>query len=200
VNDLFELILFAGIMAVAQFSPGPDMILLTRTSLRYGGRAGAIMACGIATGLMVHALIALSGAGYLFASGSFFLPYAKTAASLYLAYLAWQVWHSEAQQNDADASPERHHYLRGLYCNILNPKAALVLSSICAPFLQGNHGLHRPLVLGAIIVIQGAVLWMAWAYLLQAQPIRHGYQRCSTIINRCFSCLLLLLATMLWWR
>ena len=200
MSDLFELILFAGIMAVAQFSPGPDMILLTRTSLRHGGRAGAIMALGIATGLMVHALIALSGAGYLFASDSWLLPYAKAAASAYLAYLAWQVFRSSTHQDHAESSSHQHHYLRGLSCNLLNPKAALVLSSICAPFLHGNHGMHRPIALGAIIVIQGAVLWMAWAYLLQAAPIRHGYRRCSALINRCFAFLLVLLATMLWWR
>ncbi len=50
-----ELLAFAGVMALGQFSPGPDMILLTRTALRSGARAGVEMALGIACGLAVHA-------------------------------------------------------------------------------------------------------------------------------------------------
>jgi threonine/homoserine/homoserine lactone efflux protein len=33
-----ELLMFAGVMVLGQFSPGPDMLLLTRTELRKGAR------------------------------------------------------------------------------------------------------------------------------------------------------------------
>lgn len=200
MNPSAELLLFAGIMAVAQFSPGPDMILLTSTSLRHGGRAGAITACGIATGLAFHAILALAGGGYLFTRESVFLPYAKMAASLYLAYLAWQVYRSDPAASQSGAVSSQRHYLRGLFCNLLNPKAALVLTSICAPFLQNSTGIARPLALGSIIVGQGAALWILWAYLLQTKTLRHGYERSRWWINRCFSALLLLLAAMIWLR
>jgi threonine/homoserine/homoserine lactone efflux protein len=49
---------FAGVMALGQFSLGPDMILLTRTALKSGARTGVKMACGIACGLSVHATLA----------------------------------------------------------------------------------------------------------------------------------------------
>jgi threonine/homoserine/homoserine lactone efflux protein len=200
VNEVLELLLFAGIMAVAQFSPGPDMILLTRTSLRDGGRAGAIMACGIASGLAVHAAIALGGGGYIFTHDSPLLPYAKIAASAYLLYLAWKVFRCDLATTPENSPAVHHHYLRGLMCNLLNPKAALVLTSICAPFLQGATTAGRPYALGAIIVGQGAVLWILWAYLLQAKSIRQGYERGRLWINRSFAFLLLLLATMVWLR
>lgn len=200
MNPALELLLFAGIMALAQFSPGPDMILLTRTSLSDGARAGAIMACGIASGLAVHAAIALGGGSFIFTNDSPFLPYAKTAASGYLVYLAWQVWRSEPVTAATHASPIHRHYFRGLMCNLLNPKAALVLASICAPFMQGSTGIARPIALGSIIVGQGAVLWILWAYLLQSKNIRAAYDRGHVIINRIFAALLLLLAALLWLR
>lgn len=200
MNHLLELLAFAGIMAVAQFSPGPDMILLTRTSLRDGGRAGAIMASGIATGLAVHATIALSGAGYLFSTASPWLPYAKALASGYLLYLAVLVYRSGPTDEDAPPAADPRHFTRGLWCNLLNPKAALVLSSICAPFLAGHRGPERPLALGTIIVGQGLILWVAWAYLLQHAALRNGYQRYSLVINRCFAIILVLLAILLWRR
>lgn len=187
-------------MAVAQFSPGPDMILLTRTSLRDGSRAGAVMALGIAAGLAVHSSIALSGAGYLFATSSTLLPYLKLLASAYLMHLAWKV-HTSASVPSGTTNTSRHgHFLRGLSCNLLNPKAALVLSSICAPFLQGHRGLARPLTLGAIIVGQGALLWILWAHGLQLPGLRRSYDRRQSVINRIFAILLALLAVSLWIR
>ena len=66
MNPALELALFAGVMALGQFSPGPDMILLTRTALAEGAKAGAWMALGIATGLTVHTSIAVAGLAVAF--------------------------------------------------------------------------------------------------------------------------------------
>jgi threonine/homoserine/homoserine lactone efflux protein len=128
------------------------------------------------------------------------LPYAKGAASLYLIYLAWQVFRSNPEETQTSTPSQRRHYLRGLFCNLLNPKAALVLTSICAPFLQDTSGIAKPLALGAIIVGQGAVLWILWAYLLQTKVLRDAYERSRWWINRSFAALLLLLAAMIWLR
>ena len=56
-----ELLVFAGLIVLGQFSPGPDMVLLTRTALREGAGAGVRMALGISCGLAVHATIAVAG-------------------------------------------------------------------------------------------------------------------------------------------
>ena len=45
---------FVMIMALGQFSPGPDMVLLTRTALSRGCAAGWAVAGGVATGLLLH--------------------------------------------------------------------------------------------------------------------------------------------------
>ncbi len=50
---------FLIVTALGQFSPGPDMILLTRVALSHGYRSGCATAAGIATGLTVHAGIAI---------------------------------------------------------------------------------------------------------------------------------------------
>ncbi|MBJ7283792.1 MAG: LysE family transporter, partial [Akkermansiaceae bacterium] len=48
-------------MMLGQISPGPDMLLLTRTAIKEGARAGREMALGIATGLAVQATLAVAG-------------------------------------------------------------------------------------------------------------------------------------------
>ncbi|MFY7817329.1 MAG: LysE family translocator [Akkermansiaceae bacterium] len=200
MKEALELLAFAGIMAVAQFSPGPDMILLTRTSLREGGRAGASMACGIATGLAVHSFLALSGAAYIFTNESIFSPYLKILASGYLLYLAKLVFFSAPCSAEPTHAPQRSHFLQGLLCNLLNPKAALILSSMCAPFVDGHQEIERPLTLGLMIVVQGALLWVIWAYGLQIPRLRRAYDRGQVLINRVFAILLALLAVTIWIR
>lgn len=187
-------------MAVAQFSPGPDMILLTRTSLRDGGRAGACMACGIATGLAIHSFMALSGTAYIFTTESIFSFYLKILASGYLLYLAKLVFFSSSATAEPAQTRQTSHFLRGLSCNLLNPKAALILSSMCAPFVDGHQGFERPLTLGSIIVFQGALLWVIWAYGLQIPRLRRAYDRGQGLINRVFAILLALLAAAIWIR
>ncbi|MFT7172451.1 MAG: threonine efflux protein, partial [Paracoccaceae bacterium] len=64
-----ELLAFAVVMVIGQFSPGPDMLLLTRTSLAEGLKAGWLMVLGIVTGLAFHATLAIGGMAVLVAQG-----------------------------------------------------------------------------------------------------------------------------------
>lgn len=187
-------------MALGQFSPGPDMLLLTRSSLHHGARAGSLTALGIATGLAIHSAIALSGGVLLLQqAGSIITLSTKLLATCYLIYLAWMILQTSANtSNHADQAPARSHFLRGLTCNILNPKVALILASVCAPFLHENSSPLRPWLLGSIIVVQGAALWILWAHLLQQSRVKSFYEQHQNRISQGFAAFLALLALMLW--
>ena len=202
MNQFVELLGFATIMALGQFSPGPDMLLLTKTSLQHGARAGCLTACGVATGLSVHSVIALTGGAWLFSHQSPLLWWAKCAASVYLIYLAVSILRSLTINKVLDEVDTRgaksRFYLRGLLCNLLNPKAALFLTSMCAPFLGPTKPASQAPILGLIIVVQGAALWMLWARLLQWRPLRDFYHRAENKISIVFATMLILLAYQIW--
>jgi threonine efflux protein len=196
-----ELLAFAGVMALGQFSPGPDMILLTRTALRSGARAGVEMALGIACGLAVHATIAVGGLALAFDR----LPTLRVAMQwLAAAYLLWlcycilrEIFNSRSsggQAGELKETTSRRPFIRGLLCNILNPKAAIFLAAASAPFLRGNHPDWWPIAIWAIIFCQGCLLWSLWACLLQWKPLRDGYQRSSRWIDGAFAIVLAALA------
>jgi threonine/homoserine/homoserine lactone efflux protein len=189
---MLDLAAFAGVMALGQFSPGPDMILLTRTSLADGARAGAVMACGIATGLAVHTAVAVAGLALAFER----MPSLRRAfawiAAAYLGWLAWQLAKASLAAKTsgppvaAVPAPRTHPYVRGLICNLLNPKAVLFLAAVCAPFLQGARPGWWPAALWAVVVFQGGFLWTLWARLLQWPPLRTRYQRSAKWIDAAF--------------
>ena len=187
-------------MALGQFSPGPDMLLLTRSSLHLGARAGCSTALGIATGLALHSAIALSGGVFLLLQAAPMITLiTKSLATCYLFYLAWMILQTPKNLGEcADPTPTCSHFLRGLTCNILNPKVALILASVCAPFLHENVSPLRPWLLGSVIVVQGAALWIIWAHLLQHNRLKTFYEQHQDRISQGFAAFLALLAILLW--
>lgn len=198
--SLLELTLFSLIMALGQFSPGPDMLLLTRSSLHYGARAGSVTALGIAAGLAIHSAIALSGGVFLLLQAAPEITLiTKSLATCYLFYLAWMILQPSASPGASNTpAAARSHFFRGFSCNMLNPKVALILASVCAPFLHENASPLRPWLLASIIVIQGAALWILWAHLLQHSRVKSFYERYQDRISQGFAVLLGLLALLLW--
>jgi threonine/homoserine/homoserine lactone efflux protein len=201
VSELLNLAAFAGVMALGQFSPGPDMLLLTRTSLADGARAGALMACGIATGLAVHSALAVAGLALAFERMPALRRAVAWVAAAYLGWLAWQLLTASLGAKPAGPAvaaaapaPRTHPYVRGLICNLLNPKAVLFLAAVCAPFLQGAHPGWWPAALWAVVVFQGGLLWALWARLLQWPPLRTRYQRSARKIDAAFGIALAALA------
>jgi threonine/homoserine/homoserine lactone efflux protein len=177
-----ELILFAAIMAFGQFSPGPDMILLTRTSLAAGGRAGAWTAAGIAAGLSVHAALAVGGTAALLGRGGWLGESVRWAAAAYLAWLGFVLLRAAAKGVAVGMEIPKGFrsgrfaaWRRGLFCNLLNPKVALFLAAAAAPFLGSGRPAWWPGAIWAVIVGQGLILWIAWAWLLQAPAARRLY-------------------------
>lgn len=196
-----ELSLFAGVIVLGQFSPGPDMILLTRAALRQGPREGVQMACGIACGLAVHSTIAVVGMAAAFQR----LPVLRAAlqwvAAAYLLWLAYGIlrerfiaWRSGSIHEADVKTHSQAPFVRGFLCNLFNPKVALFLAAVCAPFLSGSHPTWWPYAIWSVIVGLGLVLWSAWVLLLQWRPLRCAHARASAWIDVVFGFLLLSLA------
>lgn len=199
-----ELLAFAGVMALGQFSPGPDMILLTRTALKKGAVTGVKMALGIATGLSIHAAAAVAGLALALDNLPALRGALRWLAAAYLLWLAYRVavehfiaWYSGSLKDDEPRISAVHPFIQGLTCNLLNPKAAIFLAAASASFLRGDHPTWWPLALWGIIVGLGAVLWSAWACFLQWRPLRLRYQRLERWIDLAFAAALVVLSARL---
>ena len=196
-----ELWVFAGLIVLGQFSPGPDMVLLTRTALKDGSKAAMEMALGIACGLAVHAMIAVGGVAMMFQRFPGLRKVLQSVAALYLLWLAYGLlrecfvaWYSGSVR--ADEAKENSHspFARGLLCNLLNPKVALFLAAVCAPFLAGDHPGWWPYAIWGVVVGLGLGLWSLWVLLLQWPPLRMRYERASGWIDGVFGIALVALA------
>ena len=205
MNAASELVVFAGVMAVGQFSPGPDFLLVTRSALAGGGRAGTWTAAGIASGLVVHATLAVGGTAALFRAGGVVAEGMRWAAACYLAWLGLQLLRgalaapvaTQATHTKNEEGSATRCWRRGLFCNLLNPKVALFLAAAAAPFLAGQRPPWWPVAVWGVIVGQGLALWIVWAWVLQVPPVKRLHLEAGRWIDGLFGLGLLGLAARL---
>ena len=139
-----SLLQFSLTMLVAQFSPGPDMLLLLRSAVNHPLRAGLMTIGGIATGLGVHCSAAALGLGSLLRSHASMFQGMLVAGAIYLTWLGWKLLRSlftESAETPLEAGQERPlgdaaAFRMGLLTNLTNAKAFLFLTSLMTFALQ----------------------------------------------------------------
>ncbi len=204
MTDFGQLWVFAGVMVLGQFSPGPDMLLLTRTALRDGPRVGVKMALGIASGLTVHATLSIGGLAVAFERLPVLHKVLLWVAALYLLWLAFGLfmevfatWNSKSRGESKSTKSRHPPFVQGLLCNLLNPKVALFLAAVCAPFLAGAHPVWWPYAIWGVVVGLGCGLWSLWVLMLQWRPLQRSYQKAALWIDAMFGIALIILAATL---
>jgi threonine/homoserine/homoserine lactone efflux protein len=151
---------FVGVVAVIVVVPGPDMALVLQNGLARGRRAAVETALGINAGLLVWAVAAALGiAGLLHASAPAFTALKLAGA----AYLVWLGLHALAAAWRGAAAPAEHGgrrrgspFRQGLLSNLLNPKIALVFTTLIPQFVDpGRPAVPQTLLLAGIFLGMG---------------------------------------------
>ena len=189
-----EMLWLAGVLALGQFSPGPDLLLVTHTALHRGRRDGLRLALGIGCGLMAHAAVAVSGMSVVFLRLPAFGTALRWLAAGYLLWLAGGLLAARLRGGVVEEKPRRSGggppFVRGLLCNLLNPKAALFFAAVCTPFLGDPPVMERAVAVWLMIVGLGTGLWCLWVVALQWPPLRGLYFRSVAWIDAAFAVLL----------
>lgn len=132
----------AGAHFLALLSPGPDFVLIARSSMLHGWRRTLPLCAGIASANAIFVILAVAGLAAL-REGAWLLQALQWAGCAYLLYLAQLFWrHAQTVAVPTSASaaaplaPRRHAgfaaYATGLGCGLVNPKNALFYASLFA--------------------------------------------------------------------
>ncbi len=199
-----EYLHFAVILLLAQFSPGPDMLLLLKNAVNHPFRAGLWTVAGIAVGLTVHTTLALTGLSVIVRDSATAARILSAGAGLYLGWLAFQLLASvrraaapgsepAAAANDSPLG-DRAAFSQGLITNLLNPKAAVFLLSVLATSVGPGCTVGCKLIFAAIVVGQALFFWGLFVWLLKRPPVRRLYLSGERWLNLLFGLGLLALA------
>jgi RhtB (resistance to homoserine/threonine) family protein len=166
-----EIVAFVGVVAVIVVLPGPDMALVLQNGLTRGRRAAVVTALGINAGLLVWAVAAALGIAALLHGSATAFTLLKLAGAAYLIWLGLRALNQARRGTVAaadravrsTASPFR----QGLLSNLLNPKIALVFTTLIPQFVHpGEPAVAKTLLLTAIFIGLGVVWLISYALLV----------------------------------
>ncbi|WP_434440529.1 LysE family translocator [Lentzea sp. E54] len=146
-------------LLIIMIVPGPDFVLIMGNAVR-SLRKGVEAALGVMTGLLVHATLATIGLSALVAAAPAALIVVKAVGALYLAYIGFMTLRSA--NKPLTEQPRRDNvFLRGLLCDLLNPKVMLTFLSLIPQAMDPNAApLPQAAVLSAVTVGVFAAFWV----------------------------------------
>lgn len=122
---------------VIELTPGPNMGWLATLTLREGRAAGLAAVGGIATGLSVQLLAAVTGLTALIVNVPAIHAFLHWAGVAFMLYLAFEALTDTGATSLNSTSGERG-FRRGLIANILNPKALAFYVLLISQFIPPN--------------------------------------------------------------
>ena len=154
----------------AVVSPGPDFVLISRQSFRYGRRIAIWTSVGIAIGILFHVALSLTGLSLLLQNQPDLFWYLKLAAALYIGYLGLASLISRGpinlQNNSAD---EERRYLKsistGFLTNALNPKAFIFFITVFTLVINEDTEIFIKSLLG-IYMSMATFIWFTFMSIL----------------------------------
>jgi RhtB (resistance to homoserine/threonine) family protein len=169
---------FTGIAFLVTITPGADTMLVMRSVLARGPRAGLLTTIGICCGLFIHATLSAVGLSLILVRSAAAFEIVKLAGAAYLILLGIQsisrvVRHQPSVVDNpplvrsyAARSTKRRAFLEGLLSNVLNPKVAVFYLAFLPQFIMpGDPVLLKSMLLAGIHFVLG-LLWLSLVTLL----------------------------------
>jgi threonine/homoserine/homoserine lactone efflux protein len=136
------LISFALATLLLALSPGPDNIFVLTQSVARGAKYGIAIASGLITGCIVHTSIVALGFAVIIRDNDWLLYSIKIAGAVYLLYLAYKIFKSDASIEFGDSKASSQGlwklYKIGITMNLLNPKVTLFFLALLPQFVIAN--------------------------------------------------------------
>lgn len=142
--------------------PGPDTLVVVRSILRGGRRAGVLTALGNLTGLTVWVAAAALGLAALLRASEIGYDALRVVGAAYLIRLGWTAWrHRGEVDEDQRGSVLGIGYRAGLLSNLLNPKVGVFFVTFLPGFVPAGSPVGpTSLLLGSIFVLLTALYWV----------------------------------------
>lgn len=179
---------------LALLSPGPDFVLIVKSSIKHGSQKAIGVAAGIACANALYIGLCLAGVGGILASSVGIMIVLKIAGGLFLLYLASMALKAPRSsyrelaligaQDGYSTTTLAREFATGFMSGILNPKNLLFYLSLFTVVLTDEIGPGFKLALG-IWMTCVVLLWdIAVIHLLSAQTIRQKFANTAYYLDK----------------
>jgi len=165
------LIAFLVSSLVLAISPGPDNIFVLTQTISNGTKSGMATVFGLVSGCLVHTTLLAFGVSEIIKRSDTLFFAIKLFGALYLLYLAYQVYRSDASillnnGNNTAKSP-RKLFWTGFTMNVLNPKVTIFFLAFFPGFLFSDslNTVVQFYILGLLFMLSALIVFGAIAML-----------------------------------
>jgi threonine/homoserine/homoserine lactone efflux protein len=165
---LTAVLAFAAVAALVTITPGLDTVLVLRTAVSSGRRAGYLAGVGIATGCLLWAAASAAGLTALLAASRLAFDALRLAGAGYLLWLGVRALWNAHRMTNAPAGDEparmsgRAALRQGLTTNLLNPKVGVFYMSLLPQFVPHDASVFWTSLLFAAIHDVEGLIWFAF--------------------------------------
>ncbi len=128
--------LFVAATIVIAATPGPNMLFVMTSSLRFGLRRTLGAMAGCLTGVVSMMALSAAGLGALLKTAPRAFAALRLLGAAYLAYLGARMWFAEHAAETAAPRPKGDLFRQGLLVSLCNPKAILFAAAFLPQFLD----------------------------------------------------------------
>lgn len=172
---------FCVAVTVLMLIPGPNVALITATSMAHGPRAGLFTVAGTASAMAVQLAVTALGLAALLGAAAPVFAWVRYAGAAYLVWLGVQHWRAARVELVPVPRPKRGLFWRGLVVSLTNPKTLFFYAAFFPQFIGPGAGfgprmaLLAALFLGIALVVDSC--WVLAAHFARVRLHRHQVLR-----------------------
>lgn len=192
-----------GAQALISFTPGAGAVNTMSNSLTVGFRRSMWGILGQQLALLVHIAVVAAGVGLLVAGSPLAFSIIRYAGAAYLVYLGIRKFLEPLVPADQAATLHAEGaasmFRRGLWVNLLNPKAIVFFLAFVPQFIRPEQELlgQYGVLAGTVVVIDVLVMWLFFAAAARSFSRFTGGPRGQRLLNRIFGTLFVAVGALL---
>ncbi|TCB52363.1 threonine transporter RhtB [Acinetobacter sp. ANC 4779] len=178
---------------VAQLSPGPDVLLIAKSSASTSRVNTLKIILGISVGIVLWVALTLLGFIVLIQQFPWIQQVLMLIGGVFLARMGWAMLNGGLKNLKQEKSLEdgqkltipdsKNHFLLGLFTNLSNPKTLIYFSSVFSLALSSSASAHLKIQLAVIIPLQTFLVFALFMLIMSMPKIKAAYQRSGGYID-----------------
>ncbi|GAB3534318.1 LysE family transporter [Arthrobacter tecti] len=192
-----------GAQALISFTPGAGAVNTMSNSLTVGFRRSIWGVLGQQAALLIHIAVVAAGVGLLVAGSPIAFNVIRYTGAAYLVYLGIRKFLQPPipteQAGPLYVEGAASMFRRGLWVNLLNPKAIVFFLAFIPQFIRLDEPLlgQYGVLAGTVIAIDVLVMWLFFAAAARSFSRFTSGPRGQQILNRIFGVLFIAVGVML---
>ncbi|MFW1859176.1 LysE family transporter [Acinetobacter defluvii] len=189
----------------AQLSPGPDVLLVAKSSASTTRQNTLKIILGISVGIIVWVLLALMGFTVLIEQWPWIQQILMLIGGLFLAKMGYAMLKGgiltlkqETILEGVVQQPPKNYFMLGLLTNLSNPKTLIYFSSVFSLALSSSASTHLKTQLAIIIPIQTFLVFILFMSIISLPKVKNIYQKSGGYIDIVSGTFFVIFAIWLW--